>query len=332
LENRTKQIISTNRTKENIDEYRKVEKIFKESSSDEFLKNFEIEKVELIWNKNLERMFEGQMIILQERSHENAFQSTWKTEELKVDHRQQVMERLKQLISKFSPQPKDVNVIPLWHGTKSHLVPKICSSGFAALQLTDSGYFGKGIYATNSAEYAGNIYSGNENVLLLCWTLLGNTFPVVKEDMHKLQGKAAYKNYDTHFIPVISPNPNDSNAVVYLPCDQNQIPKYYEFVFFSSSQLFPRYVVHYKKIEPPKQSSIPTKSISNKDSKNWSCDQLCQQLNNLNLSQDYSPIFHKNAIDGDIFMDITTPDEWNKIGITIFGDVKRILRYQQELK
>jgi len=39
-----------------------------------------------------------------------------------------------------------VPLIPLWHGTSPGIDEKIASNGYAALGLTDSGFFGKGCF------------------------------------------------------------------------------------------------------------------------------------------------------------------------------------------
>jgi len=104
-------------------------------------------------------------------------------------------------------------VLPLWQGTSGNKCESICSSGFTFFgkhhcfdpnaqkgpqASTDVGYFGSGIYFTNSARYA-TMYSEGGN-LLLSWVSMREPYPVVSDvlhpkkcsDMRKLEGKGAY--------------------------------------------------------------------------------------------------------------------------------------------
>ncbi len=78
------------------------------------------------------------------------FQGSWEKES-NLAGRRAVMKRLQDFASQFSPEEEKVKVVPLWHGTKASVAPKICAGGFAALATTDDGYFGRGIYFTNAA-------------------------------------------------------------------------------------------------------------------------------------------------------------------------------------
>lgn len=75
----------------------------------------------------------------------------------------------------------------MWHGTKEAAALKICKGGFAALSLLDAGWFGKGIYFTDSVEYTTKVY--RSEVMVLCWVVMMNVYPVVYSDMQNLYGK-----------------------------------------------------------------------------------------------------------------------------------------------
>jgi hypothetical protein len=112
---------------------------------------------------------------------------------------------------------------------------------------TDDGYFGSGIYFTNGARYASDIYSLNsQGVLVLAWVSMYRPFPVVGDeqqlDMAFLKGKAAYKNYNAHYVPVRSIF--QSNLLgIYHPCKPGEIPSCDEIVVFQKSQAVPRFWV-----------------------------------------------------------------------------------------
>jgi len=155
-------------------------------------------------------------------------------------------------------------ILPLWQGTSSQKCESICGSGFTffgkhhcfdpnaqkgAQASTDIGYFGSGIYFTNSARYA-TMYSEGGN-LLLSWVSMREPYPVVSDvphpqkcsDMRKLEGKGAYQNYNAHYIPVTSINPQNPQCMEYYPCTQNQIPAWDEIVVFQKAQTLPRFWV-----------------------------------------------------------------------------------------
>ena len=125
----------------------------------------------------------------------------------------------------------------MWHGTKKEICHSICQSGFTFFgkhdilqgkkdQNTDAGYFGSGIYFTNSARYAAEIYSDGN--LLFAWVCMREPYPVVAnapnlypdkpKDMEKLEGFGAYQNYNAHHIPIISVRPSNPNCAIYYPC------------------------------------------------------------------------------------------------------------------
>ncbi len=69
---------------------------------------------------------------------------------------------------------ESIKVVPLWHGTADSVVRNVCETGFAALATTDDGYFGKGLYFTNSAgkNHAGIAFSSRNAILHFVCELL----------------------------------------------------------------------------------------------------------------------------------------------------------------
>jgi len=147
-------------------------------------------------------------------------------------------------------------VMPLWHGSSGDKCASICQSGFTYFgktsmnldqsmsQSTDEGYFGSGIYFTNSARYAADIY-GN-GCLILAWVSMREPFPVVGDfqqtDMKFLKGQGAYKNYNTHYVPVV-PTRLTADCAIYYPCQENEIPFCDEVVVFQKVQTLTRFWV-----------------------------------------------------------------------------------------
>ncbi len=141
---------------------------------------------------------------------------------------------------------KSTKILPLFHGTNQAACHSICESGhtfFGKTNLsinpedssnTDDGYFGSGIYFTDSAKYAADIYS--EGHLVMSWVSMRQPFPIVgnssQDDMKFLRGKGAHKDYNAHYIPVTSLDPSDPDC-----------PEYYvDAVFLKTITFRPQYV------------------------------------------------------------------------------------------
>jgi len=172
--------------------------------------------------------------------------------------------------------------LPLWHGTSQANCESIASSGFsyfgkhhffgtvvkAPQASTDIGYFGSGIYFTNSARYA-TLYS--EGRLLLSWVSMREPYPVVSDiphptkcqDMRKLEGKGAYQNYNAHYIPVVSLVPDDPANMEYHPVFQNEEAPWDEIVVFQKAQTLPRFSIELGTELPP---AMPAAAAMSKES------------------------------------------------------------------
>eukprot|EP00906_Rhabdomonas_costata_P039314 RCo055603 len=77
---------------------------------------------------------------------------------------------------------------------------------------------------------------------------LGAGFQRVPRRAHRydeLEGKTHYKNYDTHYVPVVPIDPDDHDSNVYVPAAEGQAPIYDELVVFNCHQAFARYVIHF---------------------------------------------------------------------------------------
>ena len=151
---------------------------------------FGIKKILCIHNPDQTQAFEGPLSGMEAAA--KTFSPAWHQEEPKA-HRAQTIERWRASVAPFSPfqisHSKRIDafslckVVPLWHGSK--FVDSISSIGFTffgkhhkieksknagatpgAKASTDIGYFGSGIYFTNSAHYASMYHSGS---LFLAW-------------------------------------------------------------------------------------------------------------------------------------------------------------------
>jgi hypothetical protein len=234
---------------------------------------YSIKRVVCIHNPDQTTFFEAGLKNMERESNNPVFAPKGKGEEPKAD-RARVLARWESQASQFSPVEikslssrgidtcTKVKVLPLWHGSTKEVCQSICWSGFTSFgkhhyfdenatkggtKSTDKGYFGAGIYFTNSAQYATMYSSGGH--LLLVWVSMREPYPVVNDkphpqkgsDMLKLEGRMHYQNYNAHFISVASIRPQDPKCMEYYPCYQDQPPAWDEFVVFYPAQTLPRF-------------------------------------------------------------------------------------------
>jgi capsular polysaccharide biosynthesis protein len=63
----------------------------------------------------------------------------------------------------------------------------------------------------------------------------------------------------------------------------------------------------------------------------WKVEDVAEWLRSLQLSNDYSKIIKEHAITGKVLLGMKK-EEFNEIGIKVFGDVKTILMEREKLK
>jgi WD40 repeat protein len=218
------------------DDYQTVTTLYQKSP----IKGYIIGKIQIINNPALTRQFEGKVMVLHERANSPAFNAKW-DQENDLPVRQLVNQALGQITIQNKSTYHNVQFYPAFHGTKSTLIDSILKTGFANLATTDNGFFGKGLYNTQYAEYAHRVYS--DGTLLFNWVAFYSAYPVTLSDMPKLQGSANYSNYDAHYVLVAPKDPQNPNEVIYYPITQFQNPTYDELVVFDSSHILPRYLI-----------------------------------------------------------------------------------------
>ncbi len=80
---------------------------------------------------------------------------------------------------------------------------------------------------------------------MLAWVSMRDPFPVVGDTEHKdmqtLRGKGAYKDYNAHYIPITSRNPEDLYESYYYPSKAEESPHCDEIVVFQKNQAMPRF-------------------------------------------------------------------------------------------
>lgn len=226
-----------------------------------------ISKIHLIYNSSHLNLFEAELVNIDQEAKK--FLPSWQQDPLK-DERAKVIKRWLDFTKPYSPVETNVQgkliqllsakVMPLWHGSSEEKCTSICESGFtyfgkhlmltagAKNENTDIGFFGSGIYFTNSARYA-TMYSRGH--LLLAWVSMREPFPVISDtqppkrcsDMQLLEGKGAFENYNAHMIPVVNAQPDNPRSMYYRPCYKDQTPAWDELVVFQKAQTLPAFWV-----------------------------------------------------------------------------------------
>lgn len=224
---------------------------------------YSIKCVHCIHERHQTQRFEMELSQIEREA--DKFQPNWSSMP-RAKQRAAAIERWRSITQIFSPFKSiegdgrrrnwsQTKILPLWHGTDAAVCNSISESGFVYFgkhtigagnsdpKSTDEGYFGSGIYFTDSARYAADIYSKGH--LLLAWVSMREPLPVVgdpaQQDMQTLKGQGAYGHYNAHYVPVISTNPSDPTHPIYYPCQQDQQPAFDELVIFQKAQALNRF-------------------------------------------------------------------------------------------
>jgi hypothetical protein len=190
---------------------------------------YDVVAVTELCNPDLTSAFESRLRQLQSRAGKPAFAPRFASE-AEAQQRGAVIDVLRAHAAPFHDVSyPDVTILAAWHGTDSSILPSIMSASFANLASTDSGFFGKGIYASLDAEYADRCYASFDHAkkrerdtgaLVMCCVSLFSAYPVIsRSDMNKLQGKGNYQNYDAHIVPVIPADNSNPRELNYFPCE-----------------------------------------------------------------------------------------------------------------
>jgi hypothetical protein len=215
-------------------------------------KGYDIKSIKVIYSPILQQSFKTHIQKLQQRAGNSAFSPKWKD-----DNESKLRQQVYSLYDNFAkPYPiescPNVKAFPAWHGTSQQLIGSIMQAGYANLATTDSGYFGKGIYTTPHAEYAGRVYT-KDGTLIFNWVISFSAYPVIDGDKPKLAGKGNYGNYDAHFVPVV-PESDNPKEVSFIPPKAGSSYKYIEMVVFEAAACFPRYLVT---LQPTLTKTLP---------------------------------------------------------------------------
>ena len=206
-----------------------------------------IKRIFCIYEKYKQKTFEFNLSSIEMEASE--FKPKW-NQEPRAQQRTQAIERWKQAADVFSPfftmdegrkrNWKYAKIMPLWHISSKLVCNAVSGSGFiyfgktSKSQNNDYDFSENGVYFTNSARYASDVY--NEKDLFLTWVCMKEPFPIVGDSKADIETfRVVYKDYNEYYVPVtsISFSDNDSSIEEKPHCD--------EFVVFHRSQTLPRF-------------------------------------------------------------------------------------------
>jgi hypothetical protein len=158
-----------------------------------------IKAIHAVLNRNAQLTFEATLPAMETQSA--GLPSNWRQADCPQE-RGVAMQRFSTFSQAFIPffhpdsdgvvkEYKNIHLLPLWHGTSAERADHIANSALLyfgksvedaqkAAGATDDGFFGRGIYLTNSADYASKYAALHQNgTLLFCWAAFREPFPII---------------------------------------------------------------------------------------------------------------------------------------------------------
>lgn len=207
-------------------------------------KSIDIKEIRMIFNGSLVSGFCGthSKLVLRHADSPQTFKhDTWKQAPDAKD-KAWVLEQFEKRCNDIHWNSElNLPILPVLHGTDANIANSICQTGFSAVSSLDEGFFGQGMYFSSSAIYTLPYFATKaEPVILLCWLIPGNTFPVTEDpnSPDSLKGKPLKGGYQSHYVVT------DQNGVVTGPLTAN---RYDEIVVNQEAQVVPAYVIYVDK-------------------------------------------------------------------------------------
>ncbi len=238
-------------------------------------------------NPTLRTSFETGLILMEGEANNPKFAPTWKQNTKDRQEREKVLAEWEALVEPFSPLTvngetiTNAKVFPGFHGCSDTAADSIAKTGSAyfgkcqdldssqsgSALSTDDGYFGRGIYGTDSFAYARKY--GKK--IFISWFAMREPRPVIGDvkhpkmatDMKQLKGHGKVAAHNAHFISVASIRPEDPNCMLYYPCHTaaGQEADCHEIVVFDSRQVLPWIVISVAPIPNWKKSMSLTYTV-----------------------------------------------------------------------
>eukprot|EP01123_Difflugia_compressa_P015883 TRINITY_DN9294_c0_g1_i1.p1 TRINITY_DN9294_c0_g1~~TRINITY_DN9294_c0_g1_i1.p1 ORF type:complete len:313 (-),score=49.00 TRINITY_DN9294_c0_g1_i1:47-934(-) len=207
--------------------------------------HFQVETYEAIYSPTLLTSFVNYWQNMKTRLSDNRAlwfnDKSWSKKD-DLDLRKYVMSRFENYVELFSWN-EDENIppiIPAVHGTGYNIAQKICMTGFAALSTLDAGYYGKGIYFTESGLYAVPYFGiRRDPAIIISYIIPGNPYPTTEHRAGEdsLLGSALMNGHMSHFVVVRK----NGNPIRSIPNTGDEF--FYEIVIGQEAQIVPAFVL-----------------------------------------------------------------------------------------
>ena len=245
---------------------------------------YDVSRVEVIYHPAMNHSFATSIHMLQQRKGNPRYVADW-ADKQDAGWRRHVDQQLSNLAEDYvDDNYPDVKLMPLWHGTQNmNNIRSILSTGYAPFGDTDDGYFGKGIYMAHEAHYASR-YAFPDGRLILNWVASYSSYPIISNDFDsvakKLRVRIPAGKYDSHFVPVVSQNPQDPDCMDYMPTRIGEEKQNMEMVIFEKAHILPRYVVTLQETtgDPESQQSVMREALRAREE---SARQMEERINRL---------------------------------------------------
>jgi len=187
-------------------EFKKVQNFFYDKLNG---KQFEIKRIEAVFNRNLISNFMTKRDLMIGTAHEVA------PEEVELDETPKWEKDAPSSGKEFSlrtwvydsfVQKKDsfewntsspVTILSTVHdASDKETAEKICDSGFTDLLFKDDGLFGKGVYFSTDAE---TVPSGTD-CIIVSHVLTGDIYPVIGTETKTLHGSPIKRGFNSHYV------------------------------------------------------------------------------------------------------------------------------------
>ena len=205
------------------------------------LKEFDVVKVSMIYNKVLLENFIGNYKIQKERIKlypEMFHKKGWDRQKIDHDKHNWVHNKFIKLCENYKWNDESTIIVPGLHGTDLPIAEKICETGFASLSSLDAGWYGKGIYFTTYTEYCIPYITSKRNpAIIVSWLLPGNTYPVCENntDDTSLLGTPINSGYQSNYVVTNKKGKSISEDLDEL--------LYNEIVIPQESQIVPAFII-----------------------------------------------------------------------------------------
>jgi len=155
-------------------------------------------------------------------------------------------------------------VIPCLSGTDQAIAGKVAETGWANISSLDVGFFGNGIYFTQSMTYLiPSIAFRKSPAIVLSWVLPGKPYPVIEahDSVYSLTGAAIKNGYQSHYVltdisgKIANEDIENPYCEIVIPQEAQCLPAII-YVLEPTSPLIQNHLENQNRAEKPKEEGL----------------------------------------------------------------------------